>query len=139
MGDIAIRDKGKKFSSTYQPRHNGRKPKIYTIAKKENNKLGLEEYKETLMYLINTTTEEKQQLMADPKTPCWIMCVCNALLKDIEKGSTYTLQSIIERLFGKAGTSVDVTSKGKEITHEPITVEIIDKREQVEKDNETAN
>lgn len=121
----------KHFSSTYQPKHNGRKPKLYTKIKNEY-KIGLEEYKNILMYLIQSTETEREKLIIDPKTPCWIICFCKAISKDIEKGSIYTLQAITDRLFGKAGQSVDITSKGKEITHEPIIVKIIDKREQLE-------
>jgi hypothetical protein len=125
----------KHFSSTYQPRHNGRKPKLYTQIKKDYN-MGLEEYKNILMYIIQSTETELRQLEEDKTTPIWVVIICKAIEKDIEKGNIYSLQSIIDRLFGKAGQSVDVTSNGKSITHEPIIVKIIDKREQLEDKNE---
>jgi hypothetical protein len=136
MANTNIKKEGKKFSNTYQPKHNGRKPKLYTQIKKDYN-MGLEEYKDILSCLLNRTTKELKQLEEDKTTPIWVIIICKAIEKDIEKGTIYSLQAIIDRLFGKAGQSVDVTTNGKPITHEPIIVKIIDKREQIEKDNET--
>jgi hypothetical protein len=102
MANTNIKKEGKKFSNTYQPKHNGRKKKLYTNIKNEYN-IGLEEYKNILMYIIQSTETELRQLEEDPSTPFWILNLCKALNKDIEKGSIYTLQLIIERLFGKIG------------------------------------
>lgn len=40
------------------------------------------------------------------------------------------------KLAGEVGASLDITTNGKDIANEPIRVEIIDKREQVEADEE---
>ena len=40
------------------------------------------------------------------------------------------------KLAGEVGASLDITTNGKDISSEPIKVEIIDKREQIEPDEE---
>ena len=128
----------KKFSSTYQPKHNGRKPKLYTTLSKEY-KISREDFTTAYSTLINKPIEGLKAIGDDKKTPSWIVMLCHAIYKDIQKGTMYSMQEVADRLFGKSGQSIDVTSNGKSITHEPIIVKIIDKREQLEDNGDTNN
>ena len=56
-----IKGKGNRFSSTNQPKRNGRKPKLYTIAKKTYN-ISLEEWKGVAMYLMQCTKAEVEAI-----------------------------------------------------------------------------
>jgi hypothetical protein len=138
MPNPNIKDSAKKFSSTYQPKHNGRKKKIYNIASKEY-KIGKTEYYDIFNYVMNLNIEELKALGDKKDTPCWIVQLCHAIYKDIQKGTSFTNTDLLDRMIGKAGQSVDVTTNGKSITHEPIIVKIIDKREQLEDNGDTNN
>lgn len=54
-----------------------------------------------------------------------------------ERPDAYMLKYLISTLGRKEGfgESIDVTSKGDRIKLEPMTIEVIDRREQVEEDN----
>ena len=128
--DIAILGKKHQFSSKNQPANRGRKPKLYTIAKKYN--ISHEEYKDVIAYLMQCTKKEINSIAEDENTPIWIVNVCRALYKDSGRGEVKTLNDITERIFGKIPNTTEITGKdGKDLIPK-IDIEIIDKREDVE-------
>ncbi len=68
--------KGKQtlFTSDNQPSNRGRKPKLYTIAKKKYN-ISHEEYKDVIAYLMQCTKKEINSIAEDDNTP---ICECMA-------------------------------------------------------------
>src|SRR5574344_1950422 len=91
--------KAKKFSSTNQPKHNGRKPKMYNVALKTYN-IGLPEWKSVAMYLLQCTKEKLQEIEKKPDTPIWMITICRALYKDAGEGTMETMEEIIRRVWG---------------------------------------
>ena len=73
------------FTSDNQPVNRGRKPKLYTIAKKKYN-ISHEEYKDVIAYLMQCTKKEINSIAEDENTPIWIVNVCRALYKDSGRG-----------------------------------------------------
>jgi hypothetical protein len=65
----------------------------------------------------------------------------NCLKKAMKSGDVRAIKLFLESKGKKRGygNSIDVTSNGKAITHEPIIVKIIDKREQLEDNGDTNN
>lgn len=61
---------GKKtqFTSTNQPKNSGRKPKLYTIAKKAYN-ASREEWNEIKIFLLQSTPSEIDRIINDENTP----------------------------------------------------------------------
>lgn len=96
-----IKGKGNRFSSTNQPKRNGRKPKLYTIAKKTYN-ISLEEWKGVAMYLMQCTRTEVEAIANANDTPIWVVNICRALHKDAGRGITTTLQELMDRVYGKS-------------------------------------
>ena len=102
--------KGNRFSSTNQPKNPGRKPSLYNHIKK----------------LLGTEAKMEQPLdnlkrLADSKsTPIWIVGVVRAIVKDANIGRTNTLDSLFDRLFGKA--SQPLTGKDGETLFPPRTL-----------------
>lgn len=133
-----IKGKGNRFSSTNQPPNRGRKPKMYTIARKVYH-ISEEEWRDVAMYLMQCTRKEVESIANDEDTPLWVVNICRALHKDTGRGVTTTLQDIMARLWGRPGQALDITTKGEALSHEPITIEIIDSREKVEKDEDSDN
>lgn len=95
-------EKGNKyrFTSTNQPKKNGRKPHIYTQIKDVYN-ISLEEYRKVIQHLMNCTKDEITALANAKDTPMWIVNLCTALVNDTKKGTTYLLSELTDRLYGK--------------------------------------
>lgn len=125
-----IKGKGNRFSSTNQPKNRGRKPKLYSVAKKVYH-ITNEEWCDVALYLMQCTKKEVEAIANDENTPMWVVNICRALHKDAGKGVTTTLQDIVSRLWGRPGQNVDVTTRGESINMEPLSIEIIDSRDKV--------
>lgn len=91
---------GNKFTSENQPANRGRKPKLYTIAKKTYN-ISYDEWKGVVLYLLQCTKKEIEKIASDDNTPIWVANVCRALHKDTGKGSLAALKELTEKLWGK--------------------------------------
>ena len=127
-----IKGKGNRFSSTNQPENRGRKPHLYTLAKKGYN-IGKEEFYDVLMYLMQLPKPELKNIAESEKHPVWVVNIARAIFKDTGKGVIFTIRELMDRLYGKAASNIDLTSGGDPFAHEPISIEIIDRREQVAK------
>lgn len=127
-----IKGKGNRFSSTNQPKNRGRKPHLYTLAKKGYN-IGKEEFYDVLMYLMQLPKPELKNIAESEKHPVWVVNIARAIFKDTGKGVIFTIRELMDRLYGKAASNIDLTSGGDPFAHEPISIEIIDRREQVAK------
>ena len=95
-------EKGNKyrFTSTNQPKKNGRKPQIYTQIKDVYN-ISKEEYRRVIQHLMNCTKDEITALANAKDTPIWIVNLCTALVNDTKKGTTFLLTELTDRLYGK--------------------------------------
>ena len=96
-----IKGKGNRFSSTNQPENRGRKPKLYTIAKKAYN-VSREEWNEVKMYLLQCTPQEIDKIIGKEDTPMWVLILARGLTRDAAKGMTDVLDGMEDRLFGRA-------------------------------------
>ena len=114
-----IKGKGNRFSSTNQPANRGRKPKLYTIAKKTYG-ISFEEFKEVVNYLVQCPRKELNEIVDKEDTPIWMLNVCRALYKDTGKGVINTLRELITLMWGKEMASkFDITTNGKELITAP--------------------
>ena len=96
-----IKGKGNRFSSTNQPENRGRKPKLYTIAKKAYN-VSREEWNEVKMYLLQCTPQEVDKIIGKEDTPMWVLILARGLKRNAAKGMTDVLDGMEDRLFGRA-------------------------------------
>lgn len=100
--NIAKAGEKTRFSSTRQPANAGRKPKLYTIAKKGYN-IGYDEFKEVVVYLMQLPKAELEEVISLPDTPIWVVNIARAMHKDTGKGVTFTLRELLDRLWQKNG------------------------------------
>ena len=115
-----IRGKGNRFTSDNQPANRGRKPKLYTVAKKSYG-ISLDEFKEVVNYLWQLPKDEVKEIAERGDTPIWMVNVCRSLYKDTAKGVMNTLRELIQLMFGKElTTKIDVTTNGREIGQQLI-------------------
>ncbi len=112
MANKRIAEDGMKtrFTSENQPKNSGRKPKLYTIARKAYN-VSREEWNEVKLYLLQCTPQEIDKIIQGKDTPMWVVILCRGLKHDAAKGTITVLNDIEDRLFGKA-----TTPKGEEPT-----------------------
>lgn len=108
-GKDNISDLGKstRFSSTNQPQRNGRKPSTYALIRKlfgtdAEAELSKEDYYKLIAYLLERPIDDLQKLAKDKSAPIWIVTIVRAILKDASKGLMFTVDSLFDRLFGKA-------------------------------------
>lgn len=100
--------KGNRFSSTNQPKRNGRKPSLYNLIKntiKVNNveaELSKEDYFKLVAFLIERPLKELKEIASNDETPIWVVNVIRAIISDANSGQMRTLDSLFDRMFGKA-------------------------------------
>lgn len=115
-----IKGKGNRFTSDNQPPNRGRKPKLYTVAKKSYG-ISLDEFKEVVNYLWQLPKDEVKEIAERGDTPIWMANVCRSLYKDTAKGVMNTLRELIQLMFGKElATKIDVTTNGRDIGQQLI-------------------
>ena len=137
-----IRGKGNRFTSDNQPANRGRKPKLYTIAKKSYG-ISLDEFKEVVNYLWQLPKDEVKEIAERGDTPIWMANVCRSLYKDTAKGVMNTLRELIQLMFGKElTTKIDVTTNGRNIGQQlifsptPLTEQDIKEIKEMQNGNE---
>ncbi|MGV8135896.1 MAG: hypothetical protein AB2L20_11835 [Mangrovibacterium sp.] len=98
---------GNRFSPDNQPKKSGRKPSLYKqlkelTGKKVEFELSKEDYFKTIRFLMERNKDELTSIFKDPKTPIWACNIINAIITDTRYGSMTTVNSIFDRIFGKA-------------------------------------
>lgn len=106
-----------RFSSDNQPKKNGRKPALYNQLKKLTGKqvkheLSKEDYFKIIQYLMERTPTELKTIIENAKqedgtTPVWVLNIISAIQSDIRYGRTNTIDSIFDRIFGKATQTIE--------------------------------
>lgn len=104
--DIYKYGKGTRFTSERQPPKSGRKPKLYTVAKKAYN-VSREEWNEVKLYLLQCTPQEIDTIIGKDDTPMWVLILARGLKRNAAKGVTDVLNDMEDRLFGRAVSSPD--------------------------------
>lgn len=106
--------KDKQFTSENQPDNNGRKPsmlKAYIV----DNGVSIQDVRLVIKNIImENTKEELEIIQKDEAKPMLMRVLIGAYLKDFESGSIYNLNSLLDRVYGKAEQPVtgnfDITS-----------------------------
>lgn len=129
--NIAELGKATRFSSTNQPKNSGRKPHIYTQLKGVYQ-ISVDEYRKVVQFLMNSTKVEIKKLSEAQDTPIWMVNLCTAFLTDTQKGTTYLLTELTDRLYGKPK---QVTENYSEVTEKNKAVIVFTKP----KENTEAN
>jgi hypothetical protein len=96
------------FTSSNQPRNNGRKPSKLKAFLKENN-LSAIDIRLIASNLINLSYSEIEVLANDHTKPILLCGAARAFLRDYKEGTTPTMQWLIDRAFGKPKESIEHT------------------------------
>lgn len=131
----------RKFTSTRQPKNPGRKPSRFKelIAKLESvnaEPLSKEDFAKVVTHLLTLTSGELVEVAKNKNTPIAVIVVANALSGDIESKNMGNIDRMLDRVFGKAIVTQEITGKdGKDLMPEPITIEVIDNRDKADAKN----
>jgi len=74
------------------------------------------------MVLLSMTIEELADVYKNPKATILEKTVANALKRSIEKGSLYSLDTLLNRAVGRPKESIDHTTKGDSINEIKIMI-----------------
>ena len=114
-------ENGKKFSKTYKPANTGRR-KDYLKEFVDENRVSLNDLKIILESLIldHSAADIEKIFNSGKKTlPIGLAGFIKGLDIDLKKGRTDTLNSILDRVYGKATQSVNVSGIANTIPDDP--------------------
>jgi hypothetical protein len=91
----------------------GRPKKLVPSMKIDGYKLT--EINDTIQSIISMTVDELKMIWDNPKSTILEKTVAGALRKSLEKGNLESVETLINRVYGKPKEKVDLTSNGQSI------------------------
>jgi hypothetical protein len=85
---------------------NGRPKKYVTLLKEQGYKLA--EINDCILVMLSMDLDELKDVWQDPKATILEKTIANALRKSLEKGSLYSVETLISRALGKPKETADV-------------------------------
>ena len=89
---------------------NGRPRKYISELKAQGYKLG--EVNDAIQVLMSMTLEELKEVYTNPKATVLEKTIAGAIRKSIEKGSLYSIETLLTRVFGKPKEQMDLNASG---------------------------
>lgn len=90
---------------------NGRPRKYVSLLKNSGYKLS--EINDTIQSMMAMDLEELKQVWDNPKATILEKTIANAMKKSLEKGSLYSLETLLTRVYGKPKEQVDMNVDNK--------------------------
>ena len=90
-----------RFTSTNQPKNNGRKPSRLK-AEIEEKDISIQDVRIAFKYILDMNEKEIDALVNDKSKNFLLRCLTKAFKEDYEKGNLNNTQVILDRIFGKA-------------------------------------
>lgn len=121
------------FSSTRQPKNPGRKPsrfkQLISDLEGVGETMSLEDFRKISLFLLTMNKTELIELAKNDQAPMAVVAVASAIAGDIEEKNLRNVESLLDRLFGKAMQPVEtvvgtIDSKTAHLTDEEIEAEI---------------
>ena len=104
-GTLVVPEKGE----TNNP--NGRPRKYVSILKDAGYKLA--EINDTIQNMMAMDLEELKKVYDNPKATILEKTIANAMVKSLQKGSLYSLETLLTRVYGKPKETSSVENSGK--------------------------
>lgn len=122
-----IKGKGNRFSSTNQPENRGRKPSLYKhiktlIGTDAEVELSREDFFKLIQFLLEQPADNLKKIAESRNTPIWIIGMIQAIIKDTRDGRTNTINSLFDRLFGKASQPITGKEEGPIELHGSVNI-----------------
>ncbi len=111
-----------KFSSTRQPKKNGRKKsnlkgfiKQYSVSKSDVDSIFQN-------LIFNSSVDELKELVKPAnkgKQPVIVVLLVSAFLEDIKNGTLHEVNTVLDRIYGKATQQLDIGEEKNDIPEDP--------------------
>ena len=98
---------------------NGRPRKFVSLLKEQGYKLS--EVNDAIQVLMSMTMDELAEAYKNPNATILEKTVANALRKSLEKGSLYSLDTLMSRVYGKPKETVS-----QEVTINTVNVKVVE-------------
>jgi len=115
-----------KFQKGESGNPNGRPRKWISELKDSGYKSS--EVNDCILVMLSMTIEELADVYKNPKATILEKTVANALKRSLEKGSLYSIETLLSRAVGKPKESVDHTTAGERIGEIQVNIVNADKR-----------
>ncbi len=96
-------------------------PKKYVSALKEQG-YKPSEINDCILVMISMDLDELKSVWQNPKATILEKTIANALRKSLEKGSLYSIETLLSRAVGKPKESIDHTTNGETIRDIQVTI-----------------
>ncbi len=122
------------FSKTRQPKNPGRKPsrfkQLISDLKSVGETMSLEDFRKISLFLLTMNKDELVKLAKDETAPIAVIAVASAIAGDIDERNLRNIESLLDRIFGKAMQPVEtvvgaINSKTAHLSDDEIEAEII--------------
>jgi len=90
---------------------NGRPRKYVSLLKEQEYKLS--EINDTIQVMMSMDTEELKTVWDNPKATILEKTIASAMRKSLEKGSLYSLDTLLTRVYGKPKEQIDFKGDNK--------------------------
>lgn len=90
---------------------NGRPRKFVTTLRESGYKLS--EINDTIQTMMSMTIDELKEAYDNPTATILEKTIANAMKKSLEKGSLYSMETLLTRVYGKPKEQVDLISDNK--------------------------
>jgi hypothetical protein len=90
---------------------NGRPRKYVSLLKEHGYKLS--EINDTIQNMMAMDLEELKGVFENPKATILEKTVANAMKKSLEKGSLYSIETLLTRVYGKPKEQMDINTDNK--------------------------
>lgn len=127
-GKINIWDKGESGNPKGRPK----KPVLQM--KVEGYKLA--EINDTIQMMCSMTAGELLKVWENPKATILERTIASALRKSIEKGNLDSVETLLNRVYGKPNEKVDITTAGEKLNEPKVVIEILKTNTDGKKDSE---
>jgi hypothetical protein len=85
----------------------------------------LAEINDTIQLMCSMTAEELKTIWENPNATILEKTIASALRKGIEKGNLDSVETLLNRVYGKPKEKMDITTDGEKLNQPSIQIEII--------------
>jgi hypothetical protein len=107
---MAFPDDGKKFQKGQSGNPNGR-PRKYVCELREQG-YRLSEINDTIQVMMSMDINELKEVFENTNATILEKTIANAMKKSLEKGSLYSLETLLTRVYGKPKETTDMNVSG---------------------------
>lgn len=90
---------------------NGRPRKYVTLLKDQGYKLS--EINDTIQVMMSMDMDELKSVLHNTKATILERTIANAMLKSLSKGSLYSLETLLTRVYGKPKEQMDIVTDNR--------------------------